>query len=99
MLDRYQTEVQRTTIDGLTARDNLLLGAIGLCGESGEVAETVKKHVFHGVPLDRENLGSELGDVLWYLTHLAALIGMSLEEIASANVAKLRTRYPNGFSV
>ena len=63
----------------------------------GEVAEIVKKHVFHGGPLSREDLGSELGDVLWYLAHLADLIGMSLEEIASANATKLRARYPNGF--
>ena len=35
MLDSYQTEVRRTAIHGLNARDNLLLGAVGLCGESG----------------------------------------------------------------
>jgi NTP pyrophosphatase (non-canonical NTP hydrolase) len=97
MLDGYQTEVRRTAIPGLTMRDDLLLGAIGLCGESGEVAEIIKKHVFHEAPLNRENVGAELGDVLWYLAHLAGLLGMSLDEIATANVAKLRARYPNGF--
>jgi hypothetical protein len=47
MLDRYQTEVRRIRIHGLSVRDDLLLGAVGICGESGEVAEIVKKHVFH----------------------------------------------------
>lgn len=97
MLDSYDLEVRRTAIEGLSPRDDLLLGAIGLCGESGEVAESVKKHVFHGTPLDREELLEELGDVLWYLTHLARVLGTSLEDIAAVNVAKLRRRYPNGF--
>lgn len=97
MLDSYDREVRRTAIEGLSTRDDLLLGAIGLCGESGEVAEAVKKHVFHGTALDREELLEELGDVLWYLTHLASVLDTSLDDIAAINVAKLRRRYPNGF--
>ncbi len=97
MLDSYDQEVRRTAVEGLSTRDDLLLGAIGLCGESGEVAETVKKHVFHGTPLNREELLEELGDVLWYLTHLTRVLGSSLDDIAAINVAKLRHRYPNGF--
>lgn len=97
MLDRYQGEIRRTAIRGLQQRDDLLLGAIGLCGEAGEVAELVKKHVFHRKPLDREAIVSELGDVLWYLAHLANVLGISMDEVAAENIEKLRTRYPNGF--
>ncbi|GGO94378.1 nucleoside triphosphate pyrophosphohydrolase family protein [Wenjunlia tyrosinilytica] len=97
MLDRYQIETRRTAIHGLSERDDLLLGAIGLCGEAGEAAELVKKHAFHGEPLDREALAAELGDVLWYLAHLAGVLGISLHDVAAANVEKLRIRYPNGF--
>jgi NTP pyrophosphatase (non-canonical NTP hydrolase) len=97
MRDSYQLEVRRTAVPGLSERDDLLLGAIGLCGESGEAADLVKKHVFHGVPLDRDALIAELGDVLWYLAHLANVVGISLDDVAAANVEKLRRRYPSGF--
>ncbi|WP_067840614.1 nucleoside triphosphate pyrophosphohydrolase family protein [Nocardia lijiangensis] len=97
MFDAYQLEVRRTAIDGLSTREDILLGAIGLCGESGEVAELVKKHVFHGDQLDRTLLIGEMGDVLWYLAHLANALGVSLEDVAARNVEKLRRRYPDGF--
>jgi NTP pyrophosphatase (non-canonical NTP hydrolase) len=97
MFEYYHREVERTSIHGLSSRDRLLLGSIGLCGEAGEVAERVKKHVFHGEPLERQALILELGDVLWYLTHLASDLNASLEDVASANVEKLSRRYPGGF--
>jgi NTP pyrophosphatase (non-canonical NTP hydrolase) len=97
MFDAYQLEVRRTSIDGLSTRDEILLGAIGLCGESGEVAELVKKHAFHGDKLDRTSLITEMGDVLWYLAHLANALDISLDDVAAGNMEKLRRRYPDGF--
>lgn len=96
----YHTE--RTTAQGVPfpdPKDRLLIGALGLGGESGEVLELVKKHLYHGKDLDREKLILELGDVLWYVMISADAIGATLEEVAIANNAKLRARYPNGFSV
>lgn len=76
----------------------LLLGAIGLTGEAGETAEVVKKHVFHGYPLDRIKLEKELGDVLWYLNFLAIRgCGCGLQQIMESNINKLAARYPEGF--
>jgi len=72
--------------------------ALGLVGESGEVADLIKKVVAHGHPLDAEKLAQELGDVLWYLAVTADALGFSLDEIANRNITKLRARYPNGFS-
>lgn len=74
------------------------LGALGLVGEAGEVAELIKKHVHHHKPLDRDALAKELGDVLWYIAFLCELNGLTLEEVASASVVKLRQRFPDGFS-
>lgn len=76
----------------------LSLGALGVAGEAGEVADLIKKHLFHDKPLDDAALLRELGDVLWYLSYLAQATGHTLEEVALANVEKLRKRYPNGFS-
>jgi NTP pyrophosphatase (non-canonical NTP hydrolase) len=70
---------------------------MGLCGESGEVIDILKKHIFHGHELDREHLLEELGDVAWYLNEAAYALDSSLEEIFDRNIAKLKKRYPQGF--
>lgn len=97
-LNEYQAEALRTC-SKKPSTDNLHIAALGLCGESGEFADLIKKHLEQGHPLDREKLKKELGDVFWYLAFGAACIGMTLDEIAEANKAKLRARYPDGFSV
>ena len=69
---------------------------LGLCGESGEIAELFKKHKRIGgwhVELDKEKLKLELGDLCWYLTRIATLYGMTLSEILDANVEKLDKRH------
>jgi NTP pyrophosphatase (non-canonical NTP hydrolase) len=64
---------------------------------AGSIADMVKKAVSHGVAADRDALKKELGDVLWYVTAVANDNNLTLEEIAQANLQKLRERYPNGF--
>ncbi len=71
---------------------------LGLMGEAGEVAEHIKKHFRHGHGLDEVHLQAELGDVLWYAAVLADVLGLDLGRVASGNVAKLKARYPDGFS-
>jgi NTP pyrophosphatase (non-canonical NTP hydrolase) len=69
---------------------------LGLCGEAGEVAEKVKKHIRDGRTLDRAELAKELGDVLWYLAVLADDLGLTLSEIADINIRKLMDRKTRG---
>lgn len=95
----YQTEMAKTAaarIEGPEMR--LAIWGLGLAGESGEVVELVKKHLGHGVPLNRDKLAKELGDVLWYLAMIGTELGISLQNIAELNIAKIRARYPNGFT-
>ena len=100
-LTEYQNEAMRTA-SGVTAAsdENLILnGAMGLCGESGEIIDLLKKNMFQGHDLDTEHIAKELGDCLWYIAVCAKGAGYTLDEIAEMNKAKLRKRYPDGFEV
>ena len=87
----------RTLNPQLSEKDVLINGVMGLCGESGEVIDIVKKHLAQGHPLDKEKIAKELGDVAWYLAETAYAIGYPLEEILRMNIDKLKARYPDGF--
>lgn len=97
-LDDYAQAALRTANTALEPRDRLLDAAAGLAEEGGEVLGLVRKHLFFGHPLDRERMAKELGDALWCLAVTAHHAGISLSEVAEANVEKLRLRYPEGFS-
>jgi NTP pyrophosphatase (non-canonical NTP hydrolase) len=97
-LDEYQAEAERTGSAVPEFNGRLALGGLGLTGEAGEVADLIKKHLFHGRALDRAQLVKELGDVLWYVAFTATTLGVPLSEVAAANVAKLRARFPSGFN-
>ena len=73
------------------ATHKVLYPTLGLCGESGEVAEKVKKQVRDGV-FNRHEVAKELGDVLWYLANICNDIGYNLDEIADLNISKLSSR-------
>ena len=93
----YMAEVLRTYAGSENVLDKLTLAALGLTGEAGEVADTVKKVLYQGHELDTAHLKQELGDVLWYITLACNAIGCTLEDVMQWNVAKLHARYPNGF--
>ena len=97
-LNEYQQLAMRTLNPELSRKDVLINGVMGLCGESGEAIDIVKKHLAQGHELDREKLAKELGDVAWYLAETASAIGYSLDDICRMNIEKLKARYPEGFS-
>ena len=98
-INEYQAAALRTAqTDKLSTNDLLLNAALGLCGESGEVADLVKKHLFQGHDLDLDHVAKELGDISWYLAVGAYAIGLDLETIFRMNKEKLEARYPDGFS-
>lgn len=76
----------------------LLHATMGLCTESGELTDQLKKHLFYGKELDRVNLIEEAGDLMWYLAILFDELNTSFEEVMSSNSAKLRSRYPQKFT-
>ena len=93
----YQKQALRTLNPSLSKSEVLINGVMGLCGESGEVIDLVKKHLAQGHELNREKLAKELGDVAWYLAETAYALDYDLESIFQMNLDKLAQRYPDGF--
>ena len=88
----------RTLNPALDKKDVLINSVMGLCGESGEAIDIVKKWLAQGHDLDKAKLAKELGDIAWYLAEAATALDMPLEQILAANIEKLRRRFPAGFS-
>lgn len=89
-MKEYSKEVEKLI---LTSGDERLIeNTLGLVGESGEVAEKVKKYIRDKNVIDKEELVKELGDVLFYVTALANYIDSDLQDVADKNISKLKDR-------
>ena len=99
--NEYQTKASTTaTFEGKQNDYKLMYLALGIAGESGEVAEKIKKLMRNdNGELDEEKrvaIKHELGDVLWYLSQMARVLGYTFEEVAEANLSKLADRKNRG---
>ncbi len=92
----YEEAAARTINPALDDEHRLMDAAAGLSEESGEVLGLVRKHLYQGRALDRARLVEELGDALWCLAMTARSAGITLDEVAAANIEKLRRRHPDG---
>lgn len=94
----YQEIIKKTAI--YPKEVGALYCALGLSGESGEVAEKIKKLVRDTNYLEerdytdefKKDLKKELGDVIWYVTALANEFNLTLEEVLESNYQKLIQR-------
>lgn len=82
----------------ITAAIEELLRVGHLDESAAAICDRLKKHFGHGLPLDRDKLTKELGDVLWYVAAIARQYQIPLTRVVAENVAKLEARYPGGFS-
>lgn len=96
-INEYQALAMTTLNPELSKKDVLINSVMGLCGESGEAIDIVKKWLAQGHALDKEHLMKELGDIAWYLAEAATALDLSLDDVLQANIDKLKKRYPNGF--
>ena len=92
----YQKQAMKTALLSNDTDASIIYRALGLSGESGEVAGIIKKiirdHNSDFSKIDKENLIKELGDVLWYIATISDFFNISLEEIAQTNITKLKDR-------
>ena len=91
-INEYQKLAMTTLNPELDQKDVLINGVMGLCGESGEAIDIVKKWLAQGHELDKERLAKELGDIAWYLAETATALNLHLEDILAANIEKLKKR-------
>ena len=97
--DYYQEQARKTAIYP-DRGNNITYPTLGLCGEAGEFAEKVKKTIRDdcGIVTDekRVEMVKELGDVLWYVANICSELHLSMEEVARANLEKLKSRADRG---
>ena len=98
-INEYQKLAMTTLNKELSNEQALLNGCMGLCGESGEVIDLLKKHLSQGHDLNKEKMIEEIGDVTWYIAEIAYALNVDLETVLTKNIEKLKKRYPEGFSV
>lgn len=98
--DEYQKKALTTVLSTDDQFKDLLHWVLGINGESGEIAEKVKKIIRDkkGVVSeeDKKELAKEIGDVLWYLAVFAEELGVQLEDVAAQNLDKLQSRKQRG---
>tara|TARA_S200002703_G_scaffold140208_2_gene131338 strand:- start:334 stop:741 length:408 start_codon:yes stop_codon:yes gene_type:complete len=100
--NNFEKRAKRLYIEDGVNTPLLLTSAIGAGSECGEFEEIVKKIVFQGKEYNEDSrfhMKRELGDILWYVANAATALGYTLDEIVEGNIAKLESRYPNGFEV
>lgn len=97
-LNEYQSKALETAVYPEDMK--IIYPTLGLAGESGEVADKVKKVIRdNGKTFDesrRLEIAKEIGDVLWYIATLSHDIGYSLDDIAKMNYEKLHSRKERG---
>jgi NTP pyrophosphatase (non-canonical NTP hydrolase) len=98
--DEYQKQASATAVYSGDDLKDTMHWVLGITGESGEIAEKVKKIIrdkngeFSAE--DKTELAKEIGDVLWYLAALARQIDVSFDDVATANLQKLKSRQARG---
>ena len=96
-LNEYQYEAQKTAVYGnQPTLDPLVYSVLALCGETGELANKLKKSLRAGTRPDYTALADETGDILWYVAAVCESLGWSMEDVARMNLKKLAERRAGG---
>lgn len=95
-MNEYQKLAARTINHENSPAEMEMHALHGMCGEIGELHSLYQK-MYQGHQFDKEHAMKELGDLLWFMAEYCTACGFTLEEVAKANIEKLKARYPEGF--
>ena len=97
---RSESVITEALTNRISSNENirLLHAGMGMCTESAEFVDMMKKHIFYGKPLDKVNLREEIGDLLWYIGLAVDVLGTTIDEVMTINIDKLKARYPENFT-
>jgi NTP pyrophosphatase (non-canonical NTP hydrolase) len=97
---RTEAPVSQELVDRISDQTNirLLHGAIGICTESGELMDALKKGIYYGKPIDLINIKEEVSDIFWYCGIILDALGVTMDEVLTINIDKLKARYPEKFT-
>ena len=93
--NEYQAKTQATDRVPQRGGDGLVVPLLGIVGEAASLQTEYKKWLRDGSGhvLFRDHIHEELGDILWYVSNLAAKLDIALNDIAVANLEKTRGRW------
>jgi NTP pyrophosphatase (non-canonical NTP hydrolase) len=86
----YQKESRKTW--KVNYNNDFIRAILGLVGETGEIAEKLKKEYRDNKVIKKEDMCKELGDCLYYIARIAEYYDLTLEEVAFMNIKKLFDR-------
>lgn len=93
-IDNYQKECKKTAI--YPTEYSVIYPVIGMCGETGEVAEKIKKIIRDKNSIFDETskieIMKELGDVMWYISNIATDLNVNMSDILTMNLDKIQSR-------
>lgn len=95
-MNEYQKLAARTINHGNSPAEMEMHALHGMCGEIGELHSLYQK-MYQGHQFDKEHAKKELGDLLWFVAEYCTACDITLEDVAKANIEKLKARYPEGF--
>lgn len=96
--DQFRANVQRLFVKPQDKTGRMVHAALGLNTEAGEIGTDIKAKWIYGREIDLDAVLYEAGDCLFYLDAILCELGFTLEDAMVANIAKLKMRYPNGYS-
>ena len=95
-MNEYQALAARTINKDLYPEQVSFHALHGMVGEIGEIHSLYQKS-YQGHVIEQDHLKKEVGDLLWFIAEYCTAMGWRLEDVAQANIDKLRARYPEGF--
>jgi NTP pyrophosphatase (non-canonical NTP hydrolase) len=95
--DEYQALARRTQNTELTKDERINHALLGIAAEAGEICGIYQKK-YQGHRVYFGDVAKELGDLLWFCAELADCLDVGLGAVATANIEKLKIRYPSGYT-